>query len=302
MEEKVWKALKIVMKRESIEDLAPFFFSRGCTGISYDDVRIGETEPLPDLPAEGMTMVHAYFPRDCNVRNVACELSTHIVSLGAFKTLKSVESVEVTDFGWAQKWKEFFTSQRIGGSIVVVPSWESYEGKGEEIVLVIDPGQAFGTGSHETTRLSMELIKDAFRGVPPGPCLDIGCGTGILGILMAKLGASRVTALDIDSQAVETSKRNVLINNVRDIVSPSTTRIENLTGHFDLIAANILPEPLVKLKGEIRRLLSREGKAILSGILNEKREWVLAEFDEAGIHPLDVKEEGMWSALILATG
>ncbi len=288
------------MKREVIDDLSPFFFSRGCTGISYDEVKIEETKPLPDFPSEEMTMVHVYFPYSCNVRKVAGELSTYITSLGSPTPLQTIESVEVTDFGWAEKWKEYFTSQRVGKNIVVVPSWENYEGTREEIVLVIDPGQAFGTGSHETTRLCMELLQEAWKEITPKRCLDIGCGTGILGILMAKLGATRVTALDIEPKAVEISTKNALINRVEKSVFPSTTSIEKLTGPFDLITANILPEPIVEMKEEICRLLPPGGRTILSGILNEKRKWVLAEFGEGGLHLLDVREEGMWSALILA--
>jgi ribosomal protein L11 methyltransferase len=298
-----WKALKIVMKRGLVDDLAPFFFSRGCTGVSYDEIKIGERSDLPEFPPEEMTTLSAFFPHTCNVREVASELNGYLGRLASDNPLRSIEYVEVEDFGWAEKWKEYFTPKKVGLNTVVVPTWEKYERKGEETVLHIDPGEAFGTGSHETTSLCIKLIEYAFSGDRvPLRCLDIGCGSGILAILMAKLGGRCVLALDHDEKAVTITVANSNINSVSDRLTVSHGPLSTLSSEFDLITANILAEPLVQMRDSIWDLLPVEGKVILSGILNEKEGWVRDEYLRAGFTLQDVKQDGMWSALFLEKG
>jgi ribosomal protein L11 methyltransferase len=195
-----WKALTIKVKRQYIDPLSGFLYLRRCVGLSYDEITIDERSTLPERTAEDVTDVTAYFPRTSDVRMIAEELREFVAGLPRQDGSFAVDSVEVEDFGWADRWKEFFRPIKIGRSVTVTPSWEKWEAEEGETVIIIDPGEAFGTGSHETTRLCIELIEKEFEREVPEKCLDIGCGTGILGILMAKKGAKEVFGIDIDNQ------------------------------------------------------------------------------------------------------
>lgn len=294
-----WKALTIKVKRQYIDPLSGFLYLRRCVGLTYDEIIIDERSTLPERTEEDVTDVIAYFPRTSDVRMIAEELREFVAGLPRQDGSFAVDSVEVEDFGWADRWKEFFRPIKIGRSVTVTPSWEKWEAEEGETVIIIDPGEAFGTGSHETTRLCIELIEKEFERAVPEKCLDIGCGTGILGIVMAKKGAKKVLGIDIDNKAVLAANKNARVNSTETSFQAKNRPLKIIGEEFDFLTANIIAETLLSMISDISTLLGRGGRAVLSGILIEKTDWVAKEFQNNGFHIADKSFLGMWSAVVL---
>lgn len=299
-----WKSITVETRREAVDALSHFFTERGALGMAYDERLYGPegdpADPLP--PPDEVTQVTAYFPWEADLHSVKREFLDFLPVLaesfgkdpGSF-----VSASEITDFGWAEKWKEHFKPKRIGKRITVKPSWEPYPSSPEEIVLTIDPGQAFGTGTHETTQMCLQFLEEAFdSGAAPLRVLDIGTGTGILGIAAIRLGASCALGIDVDPMAVEVSENNARINGVGDRFHAATTPLAHAEGRYDLVLANILAEILVDLKPDIADRQEPGGLLIVSGILTEKCDWVESEYEAGGWRSAGRKEQGQWSALL----
>lgn len=208
------------------------------------------------------------------------------------------ESEIVDDEDWKDKWKEFFKPARITDRIVVCPTWEDYHAKAGDLVIEIDPGMAFGTGTHETTRLCMGLMQLYLQEKPEARVLDVGCGSGILSIGAALLGAAEIAGVEIDPDAVEVAKENVAQNDL-------TGRIEILQGDLtegldfeaDIIVANLMADLVMLLAGSCRDHLAEGGVFISSGILLEKKETVSRAIREAGFAIERIVVDGEWCAI-----
>ena len=300
-----WKSFTVETRRDAVDALSYFFTTHGALGMAYDEQHFGAAgDPADPLPApRDPTKLTAYFPWEADLGTVKREFLDFLPVLSESfggATGKFVEATEITDCGWAETWKEHFKPSRLGRRITVKPSWESYDASPEEVVLTIDPGQAFGTGTHETTKMCLRFIEDVFEAPrPPRTALDVGTGTGILGIAAAMLGAYRVVGIDVDPRAVETAAQNARINGVAGRFEAAITPLGRLEETFDLVAANVLAEILADLKHEVIARCNPSGVIVLSGILAEKAEWVAREYAEAG-WPLDGRrDDGQWSALLL---
>ena len=206
---------------------------------------------------------------------------------------------------WRDSWKKHFGVQRIGRALVVKPSWVQYRLKGGEIVLEIDPGMAFGTGQHPTTAMCLRALEDLIR--PGATVLDLGCGSGILAIAAARLGAASVLALDIDPNAVRAARENAAVNGVTGIVEvrEGTLDVETprrrapyLAAQFDVIAANISGLTLERLGPALARSLAPGGVLITSGFLEDAVEGLARAYGSAGMSPVRVVEDGVWRAII----
>ncbi len=300
-----WKSFTVETRQEVVDALSHFFMDHGSLGMAYDERRFGPdgdpADPLP--PPDEVTRLTAYFPWDADLHVLKRAFLDFLPVLaesfgrdaGSF-----VSAAEISDFGWAEKWKEYFVPRKVGRSLVVKPSWEPYEAAPGEVVLTIDPGQAFGTGTHETTRLCLQFLEEVFdAGPPPRRVLDIGTGTGILGIAASKLGAACTLGIDTDPKAVEVAEENARINGVAERFAATFRPLSAAEGTFDLVLANILAEILIDLKGEIVSRCAPGGTVILSGILEEKGGWVEEEFRSEGARLVERKTDGQWTALIL---
>jgi ribosomal protein L11 methyltransferase len=202
---------------------------------------------------------------------------------------------------WSSSWKSNFKPLRVGRRLMIVPTWEEAPLNPDDILLRLDPGMAFGTGGHETTRLCLELLEGIMDGMPTlliPSVLDLGTGSGILAMAAVKLGAGRVLAVDIDPLAVEVARENLAINGLADQVECSTTPLEALTGTFDVILANILAEELVRLVPHLIRRLSEGGVLVLSGILAEKEPLVRAGFAVQELEYVETRRQGDWVAML----
>ncbi len=203
-------------------------------------------------------------------------------------TLRPVEEAD-----WANAWKAFFKPFRVGRRLVVTPPWETPTLAEGDIPLVIDPGMAFGTGSHPTTQLCLMALEDWVR--PGMTVADIGTGSGILAIAAAKLGAASVTASDIDPLAVRIAAGNVDVNDVRVQVQVQEALPD---GPFDLVVANILADVIIGMASQIVERVAPGGVFIASGIIDTRTADVRLAVEAEGFSPLETRELGEWVALL----
>ncbi len=208
------------------------------------------------------------------------------------------DPVPLPDTSWRDEWKKYFGLQRIGRSIVVRPSWIDYQRNDADVVIEIDPGMAFGTGQHPTTAMCLRALEET---VTQGTTvLDIGCGSGILSIAAAKLGAARVTAVDIDAQAVAATQANVEANKI-DTIAVFEGALEDeapFHGRFDLIVANISGLAIERLAPTLTNRLTSGGCLIASGFLEETVRTLRSALEAADLTVDRVDEEGVWRTIL----
>ncbi len=198
---------------------------------------------------------------------------------------------------WIDVWKKHFRPIHLG-RIVVVPEWIDYEPTGEERVVLLDSNMAFGTGEHETTSMCVELMQEYLT--PESVCIDVGCGSGILGISAIKLGAQKAYLTDIDPIAVESSLHNAKLNGVDEkTVVAHSNLLENTEVQGDIMMANITGEVLKLLAPSIPKNLKADGVLILSGIIESRLEMVKAAYEEVGMQVIFERRKGEWFALVL---
>ncbi|MBQ2769557.1 MAG: 50S ribosomal protein L11 methyltransferase [Clostridia bacterium] len=201
---------------------------------------------------------------------------------------------------WIDVWKKHFRPIHLGG-IVVVPEWIEYQPKENEKVVLLDSNMAFGTGEHETTSMCVELMQDYIT--PDSVCIDVGCGSGILGISAIKLGAAKAYLTDIDPIAVESSLHNSQLNGVAEkTVVAHSNLLENTDVKGDVMMANITGEVLKMLAPSIPKNLKKEGVLILSGIIESRLEMVKAAYEAVGMQVVLERRKGEWFALVLKHG
>ena len=255
-----------------------------------------------------ITTIKAYFSSDDNIDAMTAQIAVFLNRLasdhpGATITQPTVTTIRTED--WSTSWKVHFKPLRVGRRLLIVPSWEEAVPGPDDIVLRLDPGMAFGTGGHETTRLCLELLErimDEMSTFVTPSILDLGTGSGILAMAAVRLGAGRVCAVDIDHLAVKVAQENLTINGLAEYVECSNTTLEKLTGTFDVILANILAEELVRLAPDLSKRLAAGGKLVLSGILAEKEVFVRDGFTGQLLNYIETLRDGEWVALLFQKG
>jgi ribosomal protein L11 methyltransferase len=206
------------------------------------------------------------------------------------------------DQDWATCWQKYFTPFEIVPGLVIKPSWEEYAPEKNQHVLEMDPGMAFGTGQHESTRLALFLIAASFaeKSRVPKTVLDVGTGTGILAMGAAVFGACNVTAIDNDPQSVEIAAANIRHNDLHGTIQVSGLSLAEIRGSFDLICANIIHDVLVAMAPDFRRLLAPGGHTVLAGILHgEQEKNILHVFSLHGLQPVQSEYDGEWTGILL---
>lgn len=201
------------------------------------------------------------------------------------------------DYDWTVEWKKFFKALEVGKKFVIVPSWEEYKADTDKIILEIDPGMAFGTGSHETTAICLELLEGL--DLKDKEIADVGTGSGILAIACAKLGAKHVLGLDIDPLSIKTARENVEINNSADKIEVKESDLLNTSkDNYDLIIANILPDVIINLIPDAYEKLNNGGMMLVSGIILEKKDLVIDELKKYGFTIVEDLDMGEWTGII----
>ena len=209
-----------------------------------------------------------------------------------------VTSIGVDDADWNENWKKYFHTIEIGKKLAVVPSWESYDNKDNRTVLSIDPGAAFGTGTHATTSLCLGILdQSVVNGVK---VLDIGCGSGILAIASVLLGADSALGVDIDAQSVKTATENAEINNISDKVEFIVGDLaDKVSGKYNIICANIVADVIIKLLPDVGQFMKDDGILIISGIIDIRKEDVLSAVKQYGFDICLETYKDNWCAFVL---
>ena len=206
-----------------------------------------------------------------------------------------IKKQEIVD--WSKKWKEHWKPSKISEKIVICPSWEKYTKKDDEITVNIDPGNAFGTGTHATTQLCVKAYEK--YGNKGDIIADIGCGSGILGICAKKLGAESVDAVDTDETAVETAKINAKVNNETSINFQTASSEVLPSGKYDFVFANILHNVLAEIMPDLKRIMKKGAKIVLSGILEGKEDVVLKAIEKNKLKILEEMHQKEWLAYVV---
>jgi len=306
MQQTPWAEISCTIPEEMAEALADFLLELTGNGVSIEN-RAVDTFNIDDLAAETVKTVKGYLPADAELENALASINKFLAAVGpdypGFSHIPPTVSL-LREEDWANSWKVNFKPTRIGRRLVMKPSWEAYEPAGGDIVLELDPGMAFGTGTHATTRLCLEAVEKlvceegAFGG-GNAEVLDVGCGSGVLGIAAALFGATRVTAIDIDPVAIAVTAENARINAVDNVLTAAETPLAMIEGEYAIVLANILAEELVKMGGELVKRVMPGGFLVLSGILTEREQFVIDGF---ACHPLQldfVNRQEEWSCLVL---
>lgn len=314
---------KVHASRQGLEQVTAMLMQHGITEVSIDDPadfedilnrknEYGwdyiEDELKKNLDREPTLSV--YFEDSPQTQEKLQELKIEVMKLKS-RELEGVYGWDV-DFGrlyaetlisddedWKDKWKEFFKPTKITDRIVVKPSWEEYEKKDGQLVLEIDPGMAFGTGTHETTSLCMKLM-EKYLGEDSASMsvLDIGCGSGILSIAAALLGSRRVLGIEINEDAVNVARENTALNGQQENVSIVQGDLtEGIDFKADIVVANLMADLVMKLAGSVKDCMSKNGVFISSGILVEKKDKVCEAISAAGFEIKEIAEDGEWCAV-----
>ena len=251
-----------------------------------------DPELIEQMPEE--VVVKAWFMDPEQIAPLA-EAVAQLPSLAGFDLGGlSISSNEVVEKDWAEYWKRFYKPFRIGTSLVVQPTWEEYAAQPGDVVIHLDPGLAFGTGTHETTALCAELIEKHYAG---GTVLDVGTGSGILAIAAAKLGAEDVLAIDIDPLAVRTAQENVDKNGLGERVTVRLgDLLEGAIGPYEFAVANILADVIIMLSDPLRQALKAGGIFVCSGIIRDREEDVRRALLQNNYEIIDTRHRGEWVA------
>ena len=267
---------------------------------SWDYIELDEFFEKYDEIDRNKLVIKAYFPDTVDIESTMEKIRYNITTLPKERTGEaygSIELDEVYEEDWANNWKKYYKPTKLGNRIIIKPSWESYEPLDDELIIELDPGMAFGTGTHETTALCVEQIEkyvDSKKSV-----LDVGCGSGILSIIAAKLGSKKVLGVDIDELAVKVSKENAEINNVSDYVMFKKGDLIDVVGEkYDVVVANILAEVILILNKDIKKCLKQDGLFIASGIILDKEEQVKKSMREVGLEIIDTIKKGEWLCIV----
>jgi ribosomal protein L11 methyltransferase len=203
---------------------------------------------------------------------------------------------EVEDEEWAHSWKKYWHPMKIGNKIVICPSWEQYEIQNEEIKIELDPGSAFGTGTHPTTRLCIVALEKYLK--QNDSVADVGTGSGILAVAAAKLGAKSITGVDNDPSVIEVAIDNAAKNNCIDICNFYEGSAADVKNQYDVVVANILAEIIVSIMDDLVKLTKKGGKFIFSGIITQKSDMVKEKAISSGLKIIETIIEEEWVAII----
>lgn len=290
-----WIEVALRVKRDDSEAVADLLSNYG-----YQGVLIEQEDILPDrwdedeVPQAEYYAVRAYLPDDERADSVKRELETALIAY----ELNPVYST-VDEENWAEAWKAHYHPTRIGRHIIVRPLWEEAELQDGDIVIALDPGMAFGTGTHATTQLCLAALEDLMH--PGLNVLDLGCGSGILAIGAVKLGAAKVLAIDIDPISVRATEFNAWQNDTAEKISAHQGSLETVlhsARRFDLLLANILAKTIIAMCDEgLGQVVRPGGKAIFSGIILDQVEDVKLALIRTGLTPYNVRVDGDWVAI-----
>ncbi len=307
-----WNEVKIETASEAVEAIANILMEAGASGVAIEDAldienfqsdeygEILDKETITSLK-EG-AYVAAYFPETIFlpeilpfIREEVAKLPEYGLAIGKNELTVS----EVAEENWATAWKKYYHPVHISRYLTIVPSWEEYIPQhADEKIITLDPGMAFGTGTHPTTRLTLQALEVTLRGGET--VLDVGTGSGVLSIASKYLGADEVHAFDLDDVAVQAAQENMDLNAIAsDVQVSANDLLKGIDTPADVIVANILADIIVLMVPDAWRLLKQEGTLIVSGIIHEKKQMVIDTLEAQGFEVDQVFQQKDWYAIIL---
>lgn len=306
-----WSEIAVHTTHEATEAIANIFHEAGASGVIIEDSRepdlprenlFGEIVELnrADYPTEGV-IIKAYLPVNSFLIETMKDLEEAIAQLpkyGIDVGLNKIQTSEVDEEDWATAWKQYYHPVKISSRFTIVPTWEDYTPvDSDELIVELDPGMAFGTGTHPTTVMCMQALEKYID--QDATVVDVGTGSGVLSIGAAMLGAKRVQALDLDDVAVVAAKENVELNKVSHIVEVKQGNLlDAITEKPTVIVANILADIIMSFSQDAAQLLDENGLFIVSGVIEEKKEEVREDLIQKGFDIIEVVMMEDWVALV----
>lgn len=309
-----WIEVSIFTTSQAIERISDFLYELGITGLIIEDTSdiiefLENNDKSWDYVDEDLIKkqndepcIKFYVSDDIQgkeklalVTNGINELKklNHEIDLGRLE----IKLTNVSEADWANNWKKYYKPLKIGERIVIKPSWEEYKANKEDLVIDMDPGMAFGTGTHETTYMCIELLQKYIK--PNDIVFDIGCGSGILSIASAVLGAKKVTGVDFDSVAVAVAKDNVNKNMLEDRVEIKCGDLTDVIyGKSNILVANIIADVIIKLTDSVHNFIMNDGLFISSGIIKQRENDVKTAIINKNYEIIETVSKGEWVTIV----
>lgn len=305
-----WREVRIITKSEALEPVSGIFYGLDCKGVAIEDPNdILEREQGPltwdfadinILEYKGnAAVVKGYFAQEEDMARVIAyieEKLKELKDLGIDIGEGKIEDKEIYEQDWANNWKKYYKPTKISDKVVVKPTWEEYKKADDELIIELDPGMAFGTGTHETTRMCIKALEEKVEN--ESTVFDIGTGSGILAIGAKLLGSKEVKAVDLDPVAVDAARKNVEINNIKGIEVLEGNLMDVIHGKADIVVANIIADIILFLCEDVKSFLKPGGVFISSGIILDRRAEVEEKLKTVGYKILEVKNEGEWVCIV----
>ncbi|AVP55015.1 50S ribosomal protein L11 methyltransferase [Clostridium tetani] len=308
-EDKDWIELTIITSSQAVEAVSAILYNTDVQGIAIEDSKDVEFQKKNKgdwdyfdetlINIEEGAVIKAYYREDENFMKYLKyieESVKNLEQLGFDKGKGIVTTSKVNEEDWENNWKKYYKPTKVGEKIVIKPIWEEYGENPEEIILELDPGMAFGTGTHETTRMCIESLEKYVK--EEDVVFDIGTGSGILGIAAAKLNAKKVIGVDLDEVAVDSAKKNVSFNHLDNIEILHGDLMEVVKGKCNIIVANIIADIIILLSKDVKKFLEDGGYFISSGIIKDRKEEVVDSLKENGFKIEEIKEQGEWVCVV----
>lgn len=289
----------------ALELIASLFYDLGLKGILVGGPDPATPDGWPtndggrDKESEApLSSVTGYFTKNDQAQRLLLQLDRQLQLLEkSDRIITSVRCRPVAEEDWSESWKVFFEPVRVSRRLVVKPSWKSYVARKNEIVLELDPGMAFGTGSHPSTFMCLQMMETYLK--PEDDFLDVGTGSGILMMAAARLGAKTVTGIDNDPIAVDVARKNLMKNGItKNCRLVSGSLLDPIRGRYDLVAANILAEVIIELLDDVGRVIRPGGFLVASGIIDERRQAVVDKMVSAGFTILKTATRDEWVCVV----
>ncbi|OFI07189.1 ribosomal protein L11 methyltransferase [Clostridium acetireducens DSM 10703] len=306
---KDWIEVTVVTTSEAVEAVSGIFYNTGVKGVAIEDPEDiefkkkhpGDWDYFDEtlLKVKDVAIIRGYYEQDKNFDEYIKYIKESVNNLDNFGIDKGEATVSystINEQDWENNWKKYYKPTKVGNKIVVKPIWEIYDKKEDEIVLELDPGMAFGTGTHETTGMCIQALEKYVK--EDYKVFDIGTGSGILAIAAAKLKAKKVIGVDFDPVAVASAKENIKYNNIDNIEIKQGNLMEVIDEKANIVVANIIADIIIQLAEDVKKFILPGGYFISSGIIKERKDEVVNELEKSGFEIKEVNVEGEWACVV----
>ena len=305
-----WAEVSFRTSHDAVEAVSALFGDAGASGTVIEDPALineyihsglWDYTDIPEQKETSVVTVKAYFSADDSLEEKLSALReglNRIAGRGVDTQPAEFSVARVQDEDWANSWKKYFHTDRVGERIVIQPSWEEYEPRAGEVVLRLDPGAAFGTGTHPTTAMCLRAMEKLVK--PGMTVFDVGTGSGVLAIAAAKLGAKTVRAVDYDATAVRVALENIEANGVGNLVFTAESDLFSaIDGKAGLVTANLIADLVIRLLPELDAHLEKGGALLASGVIENRAQEVREATETAGFFVAEDFEEKEWHAMVI---